>query len=78
MTIDTRLPKEHAKGQQAYGQVDDASEGEGQQPHFVKNFTKSRIRLQSDFFAVYSRSAATGMRKNWSVRDCFLSSPPMQ
>jgi hypothetical protein len=33
--------RKHAKGQKAHGKADDASEGEGRQPHFVKNFTKS-------------------------------------
>ena len=32
---------EHVIGQKADGKGDDASEGEGRQPHFVKNFTKS-------------------------------------
>lgn len=38
--------RKHAKGQKAHGKADDASEGEGRQPHFVKNFTKSPCRTR--------------------------------
>lgn len=40
--------RKHAKGQKPHGKADDASGGEGRQPHFVKNFTKSpwRVLLQ--------------------------------
>lgn len=52
--------KKHAKGQKAHGNADDASEGEGRQPHFVKNFTKSRTGA---FSGVLRASIASGLAR---------------